>query len=170
MPTPAFMFIQGTNQGNITAGAFTEKSVGNIYIEGHEDECLIQAVNHNISRARDSQSGQPTGQRVHGAFVVTKGFDKASALLYQALTTGETLAQVLNKFYRTSVSGTLEHFVTVELIDAIITGIQMDMPHCQDPSHAHLTLQEHVSFSYRKIIWTHEVAGTQASDDWRKPQ
>ena len=169
MPIPAYMSIQGARQGNITQGAFTEASVGNIYVEGHENEIMVQSVNHNISRARDSQSGQPTGQRVHGAFVVTKIFDKASAMSYQALVTGETL-QVTLKFYRTSVSGALEHFATVVLEDAILIDIRMYMPHCQAADSAHLVLQEDLSFSYRKITWTHEAAGTSASDDWRKPQ
>ncbi|EFF78613.1 hypothetical protein HMPREF0004_0088 [Achromobacter piechaudii ATCC 43553] len=25
------------------------------------------------------------------------------------------------------------------------------------------------AMGYRKITWTHEIAGTEASDDWRKP-
>ena len=170
MPTPAFMSIEGTTQGKITAGAFTEASVGNIYVEGHEDEILIQSVSHGLSIPRDPQSGQPTGQRVHGAFTITKVVDKSSALLYQALTTGERLTQAKIKWYRTSVSGTQEHFFTIELHDAIIVNIQLDMPHCQDPGHAHLVVQEHVAFSYRKITWTHEAAGTSASDDWRAPR
>ena len=40
MPTPAFISIEGATQGIITQGAFTEDSVGNIYIEGHEDEVM----------------------------------------------------------------------------------------------------------------------------------
>jgi type VI secretion system secreted protein Hcp len=28
---------------------------------------------------------------------------------------------------------------------------------------------EDVEFTYRKITWTHEVAGTEGSDDWRAP-
>jgi len=26
-----------------------------------------------------------------------------------------------------------------------------------------------VYFTYRKIVWTHEVSGTSGSDDWRTP-
>ncbi len=40
MPTPCYISIQGQNQGNITAGAFTADSVGNVYVEGHEDQIL----------------------------------------------------------------------------------------------------------------------------------
>lgn len=38
MPTPAYITIEGKTQGNITKGAFTADSVGNIYQEGHEDQ------------------------------------------------------------------------------------------------------------------------------------
>ncbi|PSW92669.1 type VI secretion system tube protein Hcp, partial [Photobacterium iliopiscarium] len=38
MPTPCYISIQGRTQGNITADAFTANSVGNIYVEGHEDQ------------------------------------------------------------------------------------------------------------------------------------
>ena len=37
MPTPCYISITGQTQGNITAGAFTADSVGNIYVQGHED-------------------------------------------------------------------------------------------------------------------------------------
>ena len=40
MPTPCYVSITGKTQGNITAGAFTADSVGNIYVQGHEDQAL----------------------------------------------------------------------------------------------------------------------------------
>ena len=170
MPTPAYMRIEGVTQGLITKGAFTEASVGNIYVEGHEDEFLVQAASHHVNIPRDPQSGQPTGQRVHDAFTVTKIVDKSSPQIYQALTTGERLTLCRLKMYRTSISGTQEHFFNIDLEDAILVGVTFELPHCQDPGKAYLTAQEHLSFSYRKIIWTHEAAGTSASDDWRAPR
>ncbi len=80
MATPAYMSITGTKQGLITAGAFTEDSVGNTYQEGHEDQVMVQGFNHEVIIPRDPQSGQPTGQRVHKPVVITKVFDKASPL------------------------------------------------------------------------------------------
>ena len=66
MPTPAYLSLEGTKQGLITAGTFTEDSVGNIFQEGHEDQILVQAFQHQVIIPRDPQSGQPTGQqRVH---------------------------------------------------------------------------------------------------------
>jgi len=169
MPTPAYMTIEGKTQGKITDGASTEDSVGNIWQEGHENEVMVQAFDHKILVPRDPQSGQPTGQRVHQPLTITKVYDKSSPLLYQALTTGERLKAKI-KWFRTSAAGMQEHYFTHELEDAIIVDIVAHMPNCQDPGQAHFTHLEDVSFSYRKITWTHEVAGTSGSDDWRAPK
>ncbi len=58
MPTPAYMRIEGEKQGLITAGTFTEDSVGNIFQEGHEDEVLVELS----QQARDLIEGvSPAG-------------------------------------------------------------------------------------------------------------
>ena len=109
MATPAYMSITGTKQGLITAGAFTEDSVGNTYQEGHEDQVMVQGFNHEVIIPRDPQSGQPTGQRVHKPVVITKVFDKASPLLLAALTSGERLTKVEIQWYRRRHPGALLH-------------------------------------------------------------
>ncbi|UYZ84356.1 Hcp family type VI secretion system effector [Entomomonas sp. E2T0] len=169
MPTPAYVTLVGTKQGLITAGTFTEDSVGNIYQEGHEDEALVQAFSHEIIIPRDPQSGQPTGQRVHKPLMITKVYDKASPLIFNALTSGERLSECTIKWYRTSSAGVQEHYFTVKLEDAVIVDVKAYMPNCQDPAMSHFTHLEDVYMTYRKIIWTHEVAGTSGSDDWRAP-
>jgi len=161
------MTITGARQGNITAGNFTEASVGNVWQQGHEDECLIQAFEHKILLPRDSHSGQPAGQRVHQPLRVTKVMDKSSPLLYSALVNGERLPKVELKFYRTSAQGIMEHYFTMTLEDAILTNITAYMPNCQDPGMAHFTHLEDLEFSYRKLTKTHEIASTSESDDWR---
>ncbi|MDA8138483.1 MAG: Hcp family type VI secretion system effector [Desulfobacteraceae bacterium] len=170
MPTPAYLKLTGTNQGEITKGTFTQESVGNVYQEGHEDEILVQAFDHTVTIPRDPQSGQPTGQRVHKPLSITKVFDKSSPLLYTALTTGEKLTKCQIRFFRTSADGQQEHYFTIELEDAIIVDINAHMPNCQDPASAHFTHMENVQFTYRKITWSHEVSGTSGSDDWRAPK
>jgi type VI secretion system secreted protein Hcp len=170
MPTPAYISIDGVNQGLITAGANTMDSMGNRYQEGHEDESTVQAFRHEIIIPRDPQSGQPSGQRVHQPLVITKIFDKASPLLYAALASGERLNKVTIKWFRTSMAGTQEHYFTHELEDAMIVDIRGHSPNAQDPAQAHFTHMEDVEFTYRKISWTHEVAGTSGDDDWRAPK
>ncbi|KQW37239.1 MULTISPECIES: Hcp family type VI secretion system effector [Pseudomonas] len=169
MATPAYMSVEGTKQGLITAGAFTADSVGNTYQEGHEDQVMVQAFEHQVTIPRDPQSGQPTGQRIHKPLIITKVFDKASPLLQVALTSGERLKEVKIQWYRTSAAGTQEHYYTTTLEDAIIVDIKDYMLNCQNPENSHFTHLEDVHFTYRKITWTHEVSGTSGSDDWRSP-
>jgi type VI secretion system secreted protein Hcp len=147
MPTPAHMMIEGTKQGNITQGTLTEDRVGNIWQEAHQDEILVQAMRHTVMIPTDPQSGQPTGQRVHQPLTVTKVYDKASPLLYNALTSGERLSMIKIKWYRTTPEGMQEHYFTHELEDAVIVDITAHMPNCQDPSQAHFTHLEDVTFS-----------------------
>jgi type VI secretion system secreted protein Hcp len=170
MPTPAYLTIVGATQGPITQNALTPESVGNIWQEAHKNEILVQAFNHEVLLPTDPQSGQPTGPRVHQKLSITKVFDKTSPLLYEALTRGEQLPVCLIKWYRTTQAGTQEHYFTMKLEDAIVVDIKAYMYTCQDPANGPFTHLEDVSFSYRKITWTHEVAGTEGSDDWRVPQ
>ena len=91
MPTPAYIKIVGQTQGNITAGAFTADSVGNVFQQGHEDQILVQEIKHEVTTPTDPQSGQPSGQRVHKPFIFTSSLNKATPLMYQALANGEML-------------------------------------------------------------------------------
>lgn len=169
MPTPAYISIEGQSQGNITEGAFTAYSVGNVYQEGHEDECLVQAFSGGAMIPRDPQSGQPTGPRVHQPASFTKQFDKASPLLWEALASGEVL-QIELKFYRTAMSGQQEHYFTIKWEDAVLVDGRSYLPNALDPANNNFTHMEDWAFTYRKVDWTHEVAGTSGSDDWRKPK
>lgn len=167
MPTPAYMVIEGSTQGLITKDAFTRDSVGKSFQVEHENEILVQAFEHQVIRPTDPQSGQPTGDRVHKPLMITKVFDRSSPLLFNALTTGESLTCTL-RWYRPTDKG-VEHYFTIELVDAVIVDIQSRMPNCQDPDMAHFTHLEDIYFSYRKISWEHLISNTSASDDWRKP-
>lgn len=55
MPTPANISIEGSAQGDITQGAFTDASAGNIWQEGQEDEILVQAIDHRVTIPRELQ-------------------------------------------------------------------------------------------------------------------
>jgi len=168
MQNPMYMSINGQKQGLITSGAFTQESIGNSWQEGHENESIIKGYSHNVTIPRDPLSGQPSGQRVHSPLTITKLLDKASPLLMAALVDGETLSTVEIRKYRTNALGKLEWFYTVKLEDAIVIDINPDAPHAFGEFEKDVAPLEHVSFSYRKIVWTHEVAGTSAEDDWRK--
>ena len=166
MPTPAYMTITGETQGNISAGASSDASVGNVWQEGHEDEILVQAFTHQVLIPTNPQNGQPAGPRRHEPMIVTKGFDKSSPLLYNALAKGERLDVEL-KWYRTATDGTQEHYFSTVLTEAVIVKIDGGMHHCQDKAGEDFGHEERVSINYRKIEWRHEIAGTSGEDDWR---
>lgn len=168
MASPAYMTVQGATQGFISKGAFTSESVGNLFQEGHEDEIYVLAAEANVMKPTDPQSGQPTGTRVHKPFRITKLFDKASPLLWQALCNGEPLQIELN-FYRTSNRGGTEQYYTIKLTDAVIVDMKGYFLNPQIPEYQALGHLEDVSLVYRAIEWTHQVAGTSGHDDWRKP-
>ncbi|UVJ44006.1 Hcp family type VI secretion system effector [Pseudomonas sp. LS1212] len=162
MPTPAYMTIEGTHQGSISAGASTQASVGNRYQNGHENQILLQAVDHTVF----VPSGANSGHRRHTPLVVTKGIDKSSPLINIALSTGEPLTLCRLEFYRTAAPGAQELFYSMELHDAVIVHAQLVLPNCLDADNAEFTLMEVVHFAYRKITWVHEVCGTTGIDQW----
>jgi len=167
MNNPVFISIKGSTQGLITEGAITPESVGNSYQDGHENEAMVKSFSHEINIPRDSQSGQPSGQRTHEPLVISKLFDKSSPLLYNALTTGETLEEVELKWYRTSYAGKPEHFYSMVLEDAVIVNIEATMNAEAGEKTTQVAPLEKIAFSYRKITWRHEAASTSGADDWR---
>ena len=169
MPTPCFISIKGKTQGHITAGSFTPDSVGNVFVEGHEDQMMVQQFDHTVTVPTDPQSGQPAGQRVHKPFKFTVALNKSVPLMYNALASGEMLPEVEMNWYRTSTEGKQEHFFSTNLEDAIIVNIDCKMPHCQDGQSQDFTQLVEVSMAYRKISWIHVKSGTSGADDWRKP-
>lgn len=169
MPTPCYISIKGETQGHITAGAFTADSVGDIFVEGHADQMMVQQFDHTVTVPTDPQSGMPSGQRVHKPFKFTVALNKAVPLMYNALSTGEKITEVELQWYRTSIEGKQEHYFTTSLEGATIVEIEFHMPHCQDPSKADFTQLITVSMGYRKINWDHLVSGTSGADDWRAP-
>ncbi|MHA6198510.1 Hcp family type VI secretion system effector [Pseudomonas wadenswilerensis] len=169
MSTAAYISIKGKTQGHITKDAYTADSVGNIFREGHEDEILVQEIEHLITAPTDPKNGKPTGERVHQPFTFTCALNKASPMLYQALTHGEELPEVKVRWYRTSSSGHQEFFFTTYFEDAAIVSINTVLPHVENADNASYTQLITVAISYRKIGWVHNICGTEGSDDWRKP-
>ncbi|CAH8189514.1 hypothetical protein VAE122_1970001 [Vibrio aestuarianus] len=50
MPTPCYISIDGETQGLITAGALSTDSIGYAFVEGHEDQMLVQQFDRTITQ------------------------------------------------------------------------------------------------------------------------
>ena len=164
MPIPAYLSIKGVYQGNISGDTGSKSSMGNKWQAGHEDEILVQAFEHEVKRATDPQSGQPTSPAGHLPFTIVKGWDKSTPLLFQALCQNERLYECELKLYRTNAHGKQEHYFTVSLEDATIVNISSELPNCQSPFSRPYDKLEAVSFSYKSISWKHEICGTEIDD------
>lgn len=162
MAIPAYMTIEGENQGEISAGALTIDSVGTATQEGHEDEIMIQAFTHNVPRGTNEQSGQITSMPAMKPMKITKFIDKASPLLHNALTSGEQLTVTIN-WYRISASGEEELYYVMELENAVLVDIETQLPSVGDPTLSHLAHMEVLHINPGAITWTHEAAGTEGS-------
>lgn len=166
MPTPAYMTIEGANQGDISSGAMSADSVGTLSVSSQENTIQVQEFELGVSVPTDPQSGQPTGRRVHTGCRVVKYLDKASPLLLQAIATGEQLSKVVITFYRTSTSGSQEKYYTVEMDEATMVSLKPYFPMALDSDNSNYGHMEELKITYKKITVTHEIAGTSGGDDW----
>ncbi len=160
MALNAYLNLTGETQGKIN---------GSVTRAGREDSIKVIAVNHEVASPRDAASGLPTGKRQHKPFVITKEVDKSSPLLYQLLTNNENITEWDLRFWRPSRSGKEFQYYTVELVNATISGIQLEMLNNKYPENMKHREREHVSFVYQKITWTWENGGITSEDDWETP-
>jgi type VI secretion system secreted protein Hcp len=151
-----YLEVKGKIQGEIK---------GDVIEKGKEGLIKVTAFQHEIVSPRDVASGQATGKRQHKPLVITKELDKASPLLYKALTTNEDLSEVNLSLYRPAVnkvgsgSGIIQLYFTIKLTDANITGIRLWTNDKGAP-------MEDVSFTYQKITWTYTNGNIVHEDSW----
>ncbi len=151
-----YLHVKGKIQGDIK---------GDVVEKGREGLIKVTAFQHDIVSPRDVASGQATGKRQHKPLVITKELDKASPLLYRALTTNEELSEVNLSLYRIAVNkvgsgaGAMQLYFTIKLKDASITGIRSWTTDKGVP-------MEDVSLTYQKIKWTYTSGDIVHEDSW----
>jgi type VI secretion system secreted protein Hcp len=154
------MKVTGKNQGEMQ---------GDCTQQGRENLILVYALDHNVQIPRDTHTGLPTGQRIHGPLTITKHFDKASPKLMQACCSGEHVDVVLD-FFRINEKGLEEKYYTIQLIEAIIVSIRDYKPITFLEENRPYRDMEEISFTYEKIIWTYVPDGIEAEDSWKAPK
>ncbi|MGG4610711.1 Hcp family type VI secretion system effector [Providencia sp. Me31A] len=143
-----YMTLRGDRQGLISSDCSTYDSIGNKYQRGHEDQILVLAVRHSISRSQNSH---------HHPLEIIKPIDKSSPLLGMAISNNETLDCQLD-FFRTSQNGSQEKYYSITLQKASIKNITYDYPN--SVSHNDRQPEEIILLDYRDITWKHLMAST----------
>ena len=161
MPMPCYLSLTGKNQGKIE---------GSCDQQGREGLIIVYSMEHMVEIPRDTHTGLPTGKRVHLPMTVEKEIDKSSPKLFQALTSGEQLTEVLLDFWRISPAGTEEKYYTTKLENAIIVAAETFFPETFLPSSEPYRHMEKISFTYEKIVWTWQPDGIEAEDSWKAPK
>lgn len=160
MALNAYLKLEGETQGQVK---------GSVTQVGREDSIMVIAVNHEILTPRDAASGMATGKRQHKPLVITKEVDKSTPLLYNILTNNENCTKWSLEFWQPSSSGKEFQHYTIELINANLCSIKLEMLNNKYPENMQLKEREHVAFTYQKIIWTWNDGGITAEEDWETP-
>jgi type VI secretion system secreted protein Hcp len=166
-----FIKITGTEQLLITSGANTKDSIGDNFVDGwdYADQSLVTMFSSQISVPTNPQIGQPTGSPVQVPSTFTKYVDKASPLLWQALTSGEVLTDVVLSLWRTTPQGTQQKYFTFEWTNAVLVGGNGVKPDVLNTANAAYSDMETWSFTFGAVTWTNVANGTSGSWSATKP-
>jgi type VI secretion system secreted protein Hcp len=117
---------------------------------------------------RDVATGQPTGKRQYKPITIVKEWGAASPQLFNALITNETLTNVLFEFVQAGPDGKEQIVETIRLTGATVSAFRQyvgDVGNFVYDSSPDSRKLENVSFSFRTIEITNNVARTSATDD-----
>lgn len=157
MATHSYMKISGTQQGLISAGCSSVASIGHKCQDGHLDEIMVLSYTHNMENIGNIKHA------THRPIAITKYIDKSSPLLAQALSNREKINCEIS-FYRTSPQGGSEKYYTIAIEGGQIAELTTDVPHSVLQIDAEP--QEHITFRYSSITWTHHTAKTSGISFW----
>lgn len=160
------MEIMAAKQGALHEGCNTPDSIGTYVKEGDPNKILVMAFEKRVSLPVDPQNGMPAGRRRHEGFAITKLFDRASPLLAQALASGERINSVRLEWFRTPPGGGEELYFTHMFEEATIVSIEQFMPNSIEQEGGRVFHLEKVTMTYKRVTWTHAIAGTEGFDEW----
>ena len=163
MALTAYLTLEGQKQGAIQGDCTQTK-------DNQKDSILVYGVDYVVDIATDPKTGQPTAQRVHHPFIITKKTDPATPLIYQACTSGEKMKKWVLEYYNIDDQGGQEKFYTVELENSVVVKVHHKKINTMDENNLKFYDMEEVFFSFSKITWTHETSSKTAEDDWSTPK
>lgn len=154
-PTTAYMWIMA--DGNPIEGPVEEP--------GLEGSIELLAFDHLIERPYDPDTGEPTGLLNHSPIWIKKQVDRASPLLFRALSDLQRI-DLRIWFFQPDQTGTPIHIYTIETEQGHLISIQESMPDQSDPGNEHLGFYDVCGFVYYRILWVWEPDGIEYQMEW----
>lgn len=140
-----YLKMHGDQQGNISAGCGTEKSIGNRFQIGHENEIFAFSLSYNLT-------GTGKGINLQG-LIFRKLIDKSTPLLMKGITDNEKFFLQFS-FYRINPSGKWGKYYSIELRGASLTSIRTHI------SNNNLDTEQ-IEVRYDYILCKHLTANTE---------
>ncbi len=159
MAIPAYMWIKDDQ------GATIE---GTVEIADRHGSVEVLGFNHEIRIPTDNDTGALTGTRKHEPFVITKAYDSSTPYLYKACSNGQTLKEVVLRWYKIDDTGTEKEYFTHVLNDVKITSVKPVMHNVKDLDKERYPHLEEVAMRYSKITWTYKDGNIEFTDSWNE--
>ncbi len=155
--------MQSDNSSGISIFLFLQ--IDGNKIEGESTVASLERENSIQIDSFNQEMTRTDGKIEHKHIVFTKVIDKASPLLFKALSSDERVDSAEFRFFRmsTSGSGAEEHFYTIKIetgkIESMITFTGSNAPY----------YFEEIAISFQDITWTDEISGASHQDSLRTP-
>ncbi|MBN2689394.1 MAG: type VI secretion system tube protein Hcp [Gammaproteobacteria bacterium] len=137
-----------------------------VMIRGREHQAEGHAFDYAVSIPSDQNTGQLTAVRKHGSIVLTKNYDSASPILFNACCRGKTLKSAEFNWYRINDDGTEELYFTHKLTKVKVVKVRHFMNHVKNPANDAFGHQEEIHLRFQKIELNYPDGNIKASDDW----
>ena len=157
MASPAYLSITDEQGAKVTA---------DVAINGREGTAEIIAFDYDVSIPSDKNTGALTAVRKHNTATMTKTYDSASPVLFDACCRGKTFKQMVLHWYKISNSGSEVEYFRHTLTNVKVVKVRHFVQNVKDPHFDALGHQEQVSVRFQKIEMSHPDGNIHASDDW----
>lgn len=160
MPTPIYMWIKDESgvaiQGSVK---MADDRAGSIE---------VLELNHAIAIPTDKHSGALTGMRRHGALCLKKAVDRSSVDLFQAVTTGRNLKEVVLSFYEINREGIEQEYYRIKYDDVKVTSFTTVLHNVKESTAERFPHLEEIEFRYKRMTVNFVKGNLTHSDAWEE--
>ena len=159
MASPAYLTITDDQGTQVKA---------DVKIKGREGTAEVTAFDYDVHIPSDPNTGALTAVRKHNDAVITKTYDSASPVLFDACCRGKTLKSMKIDWYRINDKGDEEIYFTHTLTDVKVVKVRQHMLNVKKAENDRLGHLEDVFVRFAQIKLNHPDGNIQASDSWNE--
>ncbi|OQY28079.1 MAG: hypothetical protein B6244_08210 [Candidatus Cloacimonetes bacterium 4572_55] len=123
-------------------------------IAGREDSDPVYDFDHHLHIPTERSTGRLAGNRVHDPVVLITPYSKSTPILFKCMCNGETLSEVIVKWYQIDPEGNEIEYFRTTLKKVKITDMQFELPNIQDPKFDNWNHYVKLSFRFEDITYT----------------